>query len=63
LNRIALEVYTAIRERFVVMKKPVLSTRAQTPGMYKDGRYVDILLMSVLREEWLPGKDARITGS
>jgi RimJ/RimL family protein N-acetyltransferase len=53
LNRIALEVYEnnprAIRS---YEKAGFFLEGCKRQGMYKDGHYIDILLMSVLRSEW-----------
>ena len=53
LNRIALEVFEnnprAIR---AYEKAGFVHEGRKRQGMYKDGRYIDILLMSVLRSEW-----------
>jgi RimJ/RimL family protein N-acetyltransferase len=53
LNRIALEVYEnnprAIRS---YEKAGFFLEGRKRQGMYKNGRYIDIFLMSVLRSEW-----------
>jgi RimJ/RimL family protein N-acetyltransferase len=53
LNRIALEVYEnnprAVRS---YEKAGFVHEGCKRQGMYKDGHYIDILLMSVLRSEW-----------
>jgi len=53
LNRIALEVYEnnprAVRS---YEKVGFVHEGRKRQGMYKDGKYIDILLMSVLRSEW-----------
>jgi RimJ/RimL family protein N-acetyltransferase len=53
LNRIALEVYEnnprAVRS---YEKAGFLHEGRKRQAMFKEGKYVDILLMSVLRSEW-----------
>lgn len=58
LNRIMLEVYETNRRAIRAYEKAgfVLEGRKRQ-AMYKHGHYLDILLMSVLRQEW-PGGDA-----
>ncbi len=53
LNRIALDVYVTNPRAVRAYEKAgfVLEGRKRQ-GMYKDGKYVDILQMSVLRSEW-----------
>ena len=54
LNRISLEVYESNLGAIRAYEKSgfVLEGRKRQ-GMYIDGRYVDILLMSVLHDEWV----------
>ena len=59
LNRIALEVYeTNPRAIRVYEKAGFVHEGRKRQAMYKDGSYLDVLLMSVLRSEWneVPGK-------
>jgi diamine N-acetyltransferase len=53
LNRIALDVYeTNPRAVRSYEKAGFVHEGRKRQGMYKDGRYIDILQMSVLRHEW-----------
>ena len=53
MNRIYLEVYeTNPRAIRAYEKAGFVHEGRKRQGMYKDGRYFDILQMSVLREEW-----------
>jgi RimJ/RimL family protein N-acetyltransferase len=53
LNRIALEVYeTNPRAVRAYEKAGFVHEGRKRQGMYKEGRYIDILQMSVLRSEW-----------
>jgi RimJ/RimL family protein N-acetyltransferase len=53
LNRIALDVYeTNLRAIRSYEKVGFVHEGRKRQGMYLEGRYVDILQMSVLREEW-----------
>jgi diamine N-acetyltransferase len=53
LNRIMLDVYdTNPRAVRSYEKAGFIHEGRKRQGMYKDGRYIDILQMSVLREEW-----------
>jgi diamine N-acetyltransferase len=53
LNRIALDVYeTNPRAVRAYEKAGFVHEGRRRQGTYKDGRYVDILQMSVLRDEW-----------
>ncbi|HEX7976751.1 MAG TPA: GNAT family protein [Anaerolineales bacterium] len=53
LNRIALQVYqTNPRAVRSYEKAGFIHEGRKRQGMYKDGQYVDVLLMSVLRSEW-----------
>ena len=55
LNRIALDVYeTNLRAVRSYEKAGFVHEGRKRQGMYKDGRYIDILQMSVLRDEWHP---------
>jgi RimJ/RimL family protein N-acetyltransferase len=53
LNRIYLDVYATNPRAIRAYEKAgfVLEGRKRQ-GMYKDGSYIDVLLMSVLRQEW-----------
>ena len=54
LNRIALDVYeTNPRAVRCYEKAGYVQEGRKRQGMYQNGRYVDILQMSVLRDEWL----------
>ena len=58
LNRIMLEVYeTNQRGQKAYEKAGFKLEGRKRQGMYKHARYIDILMMSVLREEW-QGSDA-----
>jgi RimJ/RimL family protein N-acetyltransferase len=54
LNRISLDVYETNRRAIRSYEKAgfVLEGRKRQ-GMYKNGAYIDVLQMSVLRQEWL----------
>lgn len=53
LNRIALDVYeTNPRAIRSYEKAGFILEGRKRQGMYKDGHYIDVLIMSVLREEW-----------
>lgn len=53
LNRIALEVFqTNPRAIRAYEKAGFVQEGRKRQGMYRDGEYIDILLMSVLRSEW-----------
>jgi RimJ/RimL family protein N-acetyltransferase len=53
LNRIMLDVYdTNPRAVRSYEKAGFIHEGRKRQGMYKNGRYIDILQMSVLREEW-----------
>jgi diamine N-acetyltransferase len=53
LNRIALEVYRANPRAIRSYEKAgFIHEGCKRQGIYKDGQYIDILLMSVLRSEW-----------
>ena len=55
MNRIYLEVYeTNPRAIRAYEKAGFVHEGRKRQGMYKDGRYCDILQMSVLRQEWQP---------
>jgi len=56
LNRVALQVY-ANNPRAVRSYEKVgfVHEGRKRQGMYKDGEYIDIMLMSVLRSEWRGG--------
>jgi RimJ/RimL family protein N-acetyltransferase len=59
-NRIALEVYeTNPRAIHVYEKLGFVHEGRKRQGMYKDGRYIDVLMMSILRSEW-EGRDIRM---
>jgi diamine N-acetyltransferase len=55
LNRVALDVYAdnprAIR---CYQKTSFVLEGTKRQAMYRDGKYVDVLIMSVLRSEWKP---------
>ena len=54
LNRIALDVYeTNPRAVRCYEKAGFVNEGRKRQGMYKDGKYIDILQMSVLRDDWL----------
>jgi RimJ/RimL family protein N-acetyltransferase len=58
LNRIMLEVYETNKRGQKAYEKAGFKLEGRKrQGMYKNGRYIDILLMSVLRDEW-QGSDA-----
>jgi RimJ/RimL family protein N-acetyltransferase len=53
LNRIFLQVYASNPRAVRAYEKAgFVHEGRKRQGMYKDGQYIDILLMSVLREEW-----------
>jgi diamine N-acetyltransferase len=53
LNRIMLEVYaTNLRAIRAYEKAGFVLEGRKRQGMYKNGKYIDVLLMSVLRSEW-----------
>jgi diamine N-acetyltransferase len=60
LNRLALDVYEDNLGAIRAYEKAgfVLEGRKRQ-AMYKDGRYLDILVMSVLRDEWLASDDEK----
>lgn len=54
LNRIALDVYeTNPRAVRCYEKAGFVNEGRKRQGMYQDGKYIDILQMSVLRDDWL----------
>jgi RimJ/RimL family protein N-acetyltransferase len=56
LNRIMLEVYTTNPRAIRCYEKVgFVHEGCKRQGMYKNGVYIDVLLMSVLRQEWAPG--------
>jgi diamine N-acetyltransferase len=61
LNRVALEVYEdnlrAIRS---YEKAGFVQEGRKRQAMYKDGQYLDILMMSILRHEWMSLKNESI---
>jgi diamine N-acetyltransferase len=55
LNRIVLDVYeTNPRAKRCYEKAGFIQEGRKRQGMYQNGHYIDILTMSVLREEWKP---------
>lgn len=61
LNRISLDVYaTNPRAMRAYEKAGFVHEGRKRQGMYKNGQYTDILLMSVLREEWFGEPENRI---
>lgn len=53
LNRIALDVYDSNRRAIRAYEKAgFIREGIKRQGMFKDGRYIDIIMMSVLRSEW-----------
>lgn len=53
LNRIFLRVYeTNLRAVRSYEKAGFILEGRQRQGMYKDGRYIDVLMMSILHSEW-----------
>ena len=53
LNRIALDVYdTNLRAVRSYEKAGFVQEGRKRQAIFKDGKYIDILQMSVLREEW-----------
>lgn len=53
LNRIALDVYDSNRRAIRAYEKAgFIREGIKRRGMFKDGRYIDIIMMSVLRSEW-----------
>lgn len=61
LNRISLEVFESNPRAVRCYEKAGFSAEGRKrQGMYKDGEYIDIILMSILRQEWV-GSDAGTT--
>lgn len=54
LNRIRLRVYETNPRAVRSYEKAGFTLEGrERQGMYKDGRYIDVLLMSILRSEWM----------
>jgi RimJ/RimL family protein N-acetyltransferase len=53
LNRIALDVY-AFNERAIAsyVKAGFVEEGRRRQDLYKDGGYIDVVMMSLLREDW-----------
>lgn len=53
LHRISLDVYaTNLRAKRVYEKVGFVEEARKRQGMYKNGEYVDVFIMSILRSEW-----------
>lgn len=58
LNRVALDVYeTNLRAIRSYEKVGFVHEGRKRQAMYKEGKYIDILIMSILREEWKEDKE------